>query len=326
MIETHYVSCDLCQSSDAEFLFNAKDRLYGCEGIFAYVKCKNCGLVYMNPQISADETRKFYPDDYAPHRSKVRRLYERGNSQVAKLKNAPVIRNFRNTRKQFLNNVKIVSSVRRKLNKQSKLLDVGCGSGEFLNQISSETGCQVYGVDISEAASKAAKESYAIDIFNGPITEAPFPANSFDVITAWWYLEHVPNPSRVLRKMSNLLKSDGVCIIGVPNINSFNARIFKDKWYHLDCPRHLYIYSPDTIIKLLDKTGFVVIKIFFDKTSKGFLCSLRYYFGDDNIPLKRRKRLKGYSSLKKLLLPWTILLALLRQSDIFVVYARKKFD
>ena len=324
MVKLQDVICDLCESGDADFLFNAKDRLYGCEGLFTYVKCRSCGLVYMNPRISTNQVKKFYPDDYAPYRSEIKRLPKSRNSQIAKLKNTSLVRTFRNVRKQFFSNVKMIPSVRRRLNRESKLLDVGCGSGKFLDRIRTNTGCQVYGVDISEAASRTAKDNFSLNIFNGPITEAPFPADSFDIITAWWYLEHVTNPSEVLRKLSSLLKHDGYCIIGVPNIDSFNARIFKDKWYHLDCPRHLYIYSPNTITKLLDKTGFVITKIVFDKTPWGLFHSLRYYFGDENIPLKHRKRLRGSSLLKKLLLPWTILLAFLKQSDTMVVYARRK--
>lgn len=186
------------------------------------------------------------------------------------------------------------------------------------------TGCSVDGVDTSKAAAKTAKENYKIDIFVGTLLECPFSDDYFDVITAWWYLEHVPNPSQVLREMSSLLKQDGYCVIGVPNIDSFNARTFKDRWYHLDCPRHLHIYSPDTIARLLDDADLEIIKIVFDKTPWGLFRSLRYYFGDDNVPLKHRKRLRGSSLLKRLLLPWTILLALLKQSDIMVVYVRKK--
>lgn len=322
MIEPHDVLCDLCQNSNADFLFDAKDRLYGCEGTFTYVKCKNCGLVYMNPQVSTDDIEKFYPEDYLPYQAK--KESEGRNSLTAKLKNSPTVKAFRNIRKRLFNNVKIIPSIRQRLNKQSRLLDVGCGSGKFLNQIRSDINCQVCGVDISETAAKAAKNSFGINIFNGPITKAEFPANSFDIITAWWYLEHVTGPSKALQKMHSLLKDDGFCVIGVPNFDSFNAKIFKDRWYHLDCPRHLYIYSPATITKLLNKAGFVVTKILFDKRPRGLLHSLQYYFGNDSVPLKHRKKPRGLSLLKKLLLPLTILLALLRQSDTMVVYAQKE--
>ena len=124
--------------------------------------------------------------------------------------------------------------------------------------------------------------------------------------------------------MASMLKQDGHCVIGIPNIDSFNARTFGNKWYHLDCPRHLHIYSPDTIAKLLDKTGFDVRSIFFHKAPWGLFHSIRLRFGNDEVPLKNRKRLMCSSMLKRILLPWTILLALLKKADIIVVHARRK--
>ena len=307
MIKIHDVACDLCGSSDADFLFEGKDRLYGCEGVFTYVQCKKCGLVYMNPQISPDDIGKFYPPAYGPHKQKSEKRQQNLSVLKSKLKKRP-----------------FALLICDKFTQQSRLLDVGCGNADFLNKVRNVTKCQVHGIDISKAAAKAAKANYEIDIFTGTILESPFPCDYFDVITAWWYLEHVPNPSEVLRKMSRLLKQDGYCIIGVPNIDSFNARTFKDKWYHLDCPRHLYIYSPDTITKLLDKTGFFVTNIIFDKTPWGLFPSLRYRFGNNDIPLKHRKRFRCSSLLKRFLSPWTILLAMLKQSDIMVVCSRRK--
>lgn len=307
MIRTRDVVCDLCGSNNRKFLFNARDRLHGLEGTFSYVRCTECGLVYMNPQISSDDIGKCYPTDYGPHQAKPakRQLYPR-------------------ILKTGLKKKPLSAAICDKLRQHNRLLDVGCGNADFLYGMKMMMGCSVYGVDNSIVAANTAKEIYGIDIFTGTILESPFPDNYFDVITAWWYLEHVSNPSEVLRKMSSLLKQDGYCVIGVPNIDSIIARTFRDKWYHLDCPRHLHIYSPDTITKLLNKTGFVVTKRIFDKTPWGLFRSLRYYFGGDDIPLKHRKRFRGSSLLKRLLLPWTILLALLRQSDIMVVYARKK--
>jgi SAM-dependent methyltransferase len=324
MFETCDVVCDLCKISDADFLFDGKDRLYGCDGVFTYVRCKNCGLVYMNPQIHPEEIGKLYPENYAPHRPKKAGGDECEKSFGARIKKIPALAALLNAKRKFLGRAQIASGVLKKLNRHSRVLDVGCGYGQFLNRIRSETSCEVYGVDIAPEAAAAAKEYYGIDIFTGTIAEAPFSKGLFDMITSWWCLEHVPNPSEVLQKMCSLLKCGGLCVIGVPNIDSFNGRIFKDKWYHLDCPRHLHLYSPNTITKLLDKAGFVVTKMVFDKSSWGLFRSLQYYLGDDNIPLKQRKRPRHASSLKRLLLPWTILLGLLKQSDIMVIYARKK--
>jgi len=307
LIEKRDVPCNLCGSTDHSLLLTARDRLYGCDGTFTYVECKECGLVYMNPQVSPGDIGKLYPSTYTPHKQKSETRQQNLHLLKAKLKKRP-----------------FPAVVCDKLTKQSRLLDVGCGNADFLNEVRNVTQCQVYGIDISRAAAEAAKANHGIDMFTGTILQCPFPEGYFDVITSWWYLEHVSNPSEVLRKMAVLLKQDGHCVIGIPNIDSFNARTFGNKWYHLDCPRHLHIYSPDTIAKLLDKAGFDVRSIFFHRAPWGLFHSIRLRFGNDEVPLKNRKRLMCSSMLKRILLPWTILLALLKKADIMVVYARRK--
>ncbi|MFC1780891.1 class I SAM-dependent methyltransferase, partial [Planctomycetota bacterium] len=168
--------------------------------------------------------------------------------------------------------------VLRSLNENTALLDVGCGSGKFLDEVKKLTKTQICGVDISKTAVQTAEENFGLDIFHGIITEAPFEDDSFDLITAWQYLEHVPSPLQVLQKFQQLLKPNGICIISIPNFCSINAKIFKDKWYCLDCPRHLYIYTPDTINKLMEKAGLVVTEVRHDPSSKNLIRSLQYYF------------------------------------------------
>jgi len=306
LIEKRDVPCNLCGSSDHGFLFTAHDRLHGCEGTFTYVKCNECGLVYMRPQITPGDMGRFYPADYGPHRKALRR--RRSKKRVFKNKAY---------RRPFL------ASICSEFTRESRLLDVGCGSGVFLNDVRALTDCQVHGIDLSERAAKTAEENYELEISTGTIMESTFPDTYFDLITAWEYLEHVHNPSEVLLKMSQLLKDEGSCIISTPNFKSLNCKLFKDKWYHLDCPRHLYVYSPDTVSKLLDKAGLAVTGIAFDKTAGGFLRSLQYCFGDDNIPFRQRRRLRGSSLMKKFLLPLTTLLASIKQSDTMIVCARK---
>jgi SAM-dependent methyltransferase len=223
-----------------------------------------------------------------------------------------------------ITNVKIVAPVYRTLNPQSRLLDVGCGTGAFLNSIKIDKGCEVYGVDMSDAAVRSAKDSFDLDIFRGTIAQAPFPCEYFDVVTAWWYLEHVHNPNEAVAKMSAVLKEDGYCVIGVPNSDGLFAKFFKDKWYHLDCPRHLCIWSVGTITRLLARHGLSITKIMHDKTPWGLLGSLQYLFYGDNINPKWRDRLRQSRLLWMLLLPWTVLISLVRKSDIIVVYARKQ--
>jgi len=136
-------------------------------------------------------------------------------------------------------------------------------------------------------------------------------------------LEHVNNPSEVLLRISSLLKNGGSFILNTPNFDSFNAKLFKEKWYHLDCPRHLYIYTPRTIISLFEKSGLSVEKVIYDKTSKGVLGSLQYYFYGDNYNPEHRNRIRRSSLLKKIVSPWTRITAFMKHSDTMIIFAEK---
>jgi 2-polyprenyl-3-methyl-5-hydroxy-6-metoxy-1,4-benzoquinol methylase len=322
MIRTKKISCNLCGSKDSQFLFEARDRLHGTEGTFRYVQCPECGLVYMNPQVSQEDIAKLYPSDYAPHSTTTKGTAATIRSLYNRLIKTPVIAQL----VKWITNVKIINSIYSRLDQNSRVLDIGCGAGAFLNRVKTEKGCEVFGVDISEAAVKAAKDSFNLDIFKGTITEAPLEDSSFDVITAWWYLEHIPDPQVTAARISSLLKRNGHCIIGVPNFESFNAKTFKDKWYHLDCPRHLCIWTPSAMKRLLEQHGLTVTRVIYDKTPWGLRGSLQYVLLSDNINPKHRNRIRQSLFLWMLLLPWTILVSLLKKSDIIVVYAEKNMD
>ena len=123
--------------------------------------------------------------------------------------------------------------------------------------------------------------------------------------------------------MARLLKPGGLCVIGVPNSASFFARLFKDKWYHLDCPRHLCLWSPATMKRLLADRGLSVRKIAYDKTPWGLLGSLQYRIYGDNRDPKHKNRIRQSALLWLLCLPLTLVVALLRKSDIMTVIAEK---
>ena len=319
MIRTEKISCNLCGSKNFTFLFEARDRLHGIEGTFSYVRCSECGLVYMNPQVVPEDIGELYPSDYAPHSTTAKGSAATIRSLYNQLMKIPVSAQFI----RWVTNVKISNDIYRRLNQNSRVLDIGCGAGAFLNRVKTEKGCEVYGVDISEAAVDAAKNSFGLNIFKGTIVEAPFEKGSFDVVTAWWYLEHVPDPDATAARISSLLKPDGYCIIGVPNFESFNAKGFKDRWYHLDCPRHLCIWTPSAMKRLLEQHDLTVTKIIYDKTPWGLRGSLQYSFFGDNINPKHHNKIRQSLFLWMLLLPWTIIVSLLKKSDIIVVYAKK---
>ena len=309
MIRTHLVSCNLCGSKNSSLFCKARDRLHGLEGQFNYVKCNECGLVYMNPQVITEDIPRLYPESYAPHYSGQKK--ERFGRLSA----------FCN---HLMTMAKIKNSVYNSLNEQSRVLDIGCGSGAILNRIRKRTGCQVYGVDISENAVKSAKQLFGIDVYKGDIKTAPWSKKYFDVITAWQYLEHVNDPNQNVKKMSRLLKNDGRLILAIPNYKSLHAKWFKEKWYPLDCPRHLCLWSPQTITTLMSRNGLEVEDIVYDITPWGLVGSLQYLIFKDNLNPKTKNVVANSRLLRVLLFPWTILLSLLKMSDGIIVYAKAK--
>jgi 2-polyprenyl-3-methyl-5-hydroxy-6-metoxy-1,4-benzoquinol methylase len=102
----------------------------------------------MNPQVVPEDIRKLYPSDYAPHSTEAKGAAVGIRSLYNRLMKIPVIAQFI----KWVTNVKIVNDIYRGLNQNSRILDIGCGAGAFLNRVKTEKGCEVCGVDISEAA------------------------------------------------------------------------------------------------------------------------------------------------------------------------------
>jgi len=306
--------CLSCGNNEPRFLFEVKGRLHGVEvsSTFTYVQCKQCGLVFMQPQISSEKLKEFYATDYAPHQV----VKPPENKETAPKKSW-----YRRISTYLYDQRSITyvpSFIREALNTTSRVLDVGCGNGKFLNDLKKETGCQTFGVDISDLAVKVAKESYDLEIIKGTTEDLTFSEGSFDLITAWWSLAHVYNPVGELQNFSKLLKGNGYCILGMPNFSSFNAKFFKTRWFHLDPPRHLYIFSPHTITNLLKDNGFSIKKILHSRQPSGLICSVRHILHGNFVTSN-----KFHPFLSKLLFIVGTLMAWLKYSDLIVVIAQK---
>ena len=195
------------------------------------------------------------------------------------------------------------------------------------------------GIDISKSASDYANKMFGIDVEVADIND--YKENKkYDLVTITHVLEHVYNPVKALKKANQLLEKDGKLILIVPNIESIGFKIFKNKWLHFYPGRHLYYYSPQTITKLLEKSGFSVLNIIHDNWDDNYYShfqTIRFRFspkfvsGEKSFGYDPRKPLKRTTvyDLKKVLASifagfLTVASAWVGYSDVITVYAKKK--
>ncbi len=316
MIRTHHIPCPVCRSRESRPVFDAPDRLHGVAGRFSYVACRGCGLTFMNPQVVPEDIGALYPTDYAPHAPTAAPRDPARPTPAPRKKRSGIANAF----DVFFTNEKLSPEILRERKQDSTLLDVGCGNGRFLHKVRERHGYHVSGVDLSPLAVQAAQASYGLDVFQGVLEDARFPDARFDVVTAWWYLEHVPDPLATLREITRILKPGGHLVFAVPNTRSAVAWLFGSRWYHLDCPRHLALYAPEPVKRIVQAAGLETRSITFDKTPWGLVGSLAYACGGDGTAPARWRR-KAW--LRQGLLPLTALLGLSGYGDTLVVTARK---
>jgi SAM-dependent methyltransferase len=243
MEKIHTEVCPVCGSTELVPLLSCKDYLTTQE-VFEIYRCKACGFAFTQDFPVEDEIGPYYD---APayishsdtHKGLVNILYHWARVIALKSKAKIVVRNASK--------------------KTGTLLDVGSGTGYFLNKMKGRKWI-VTGVEKSEAARKFAKLKFDIDCQDSEylyyISE-----KSKDVITMWHVLEHMERLNRVMERLSKILKDDGTLIIALPNKDSFDAVHYKEYWAAYDVPRHLWHFSPSDFERLANRHGFALTDV-----------------------------------------------------------------
>ena len=231
--------CPVCGSTGFTNFLICKDHLVTGES-FAISRCPDCSLLFTNPRPAQSEIGIYYKSkDYISHTG-------RSTSLLNFLYR--IVRTF-TIRKKY----KLISNrpgVKR-------VLDVGCGTGEFLAYCSRQ-GWQVSGVETDPGARKQAKTLHGLSI-NTDIGEID-DSTTFDVITLWHSLEHIHQLDHILTKLNEHLAKKGTLVIAVPNSMALDAKIYREFWAAWDVPRHLYHFNYDSMNRLLQKHGFKLKK------------------------------------------------------------------
>jgi 2-polyprenyl-3-methyl-5-hydroxy-6-metoxy-1,4-benzoquinol methylase len=288
-ITTEEVGCDLCGENRSDVILRTSDIRQRCRMEYRLVRCRGCGLVYLNPRPTASSITEYYTT-FKPGASRRKpQFYER-----------------------FYYDFFRAIPLKRK----GSLLDVGCGGGAYLYHLKRK-GWKVAGIDIQNT--DYARDSLGIEAYEGTLLDAGLKSESFDAVTFWWTLEHMYEPVAMLKEAYRVLKKGGVLIAGVPNIESLEARIFGRYWFHLLMPMHLYHFSPGSIGECLKKAGFQDFKIRQDPFSFGIMGSIQCMLNDKGIYASFTNPFWYAASL-----PFDMLLSLTGKSGLMTAYAFKR--
>jgi len=240
--------CPICHRYSFQTLYESTDRMFHIPGKFSVLKCNNCSIAFLNPRPSFRELQKYYPTKrYYAYNENKKGFFSFIREYLIKHYYAPTI--VSKIISVFISNVPAMPTWKN----SGKILDVGCGTGETL-QLLKRLGWDVYGIDIDRRAIKIARQKGLSRVEYGAYQHlSTYPDHFFDAIRLYHVIEHLDNPQECLRIIAQKLKIDGEIIIGTPNVESIVARIFKHYWYNLDSPRHLILFSANTLRKILKK-------------------------------------------------------------------------
>ncbi len=307
------MKCIVCGQNKWRYLFPAKDRMLGVSGAFKEYQCTRCRLIRLAPMPSPSQLKRYYPSStYYSYASGVKRSF------FGWLRSYLITHVYQPTILSRLLGV-VIKVPAMPAQKPGKILDLGCGSGDTLMLVK-EVGWDVYGMDLDAQAITAAHKRGLRNVSRGSHKDMKkYQNNFFDVIRLYHVIEHIDDPTEFFRLAYDKLRPGGELILGTPNGESIIAKIAKQYWYNLDCPRHLFIFSPNTLTKLAAKAKFKSPSIEYSSAG-GWIGSFQYVIREltgSSIDLINR------AWLVMLLYPLEWILDRLGAGDVFVLRVKK---
>lgn len=248
-------ACLLCGGHGKPLYSGLHDRLFGASGEYGFLQCVNpeCGLVWLDPapdmaHIGEAYASYFTHADSAPAWRSRNLLYLawRRLGAVYRLAIRPTRIGRARTRAaaNYLDGVT-----------PGRVLDVGCGDGSWMVRMR-EMGWEVEGQETDQHSADQARNTRGLTVHVGLLDALHLPAARYDAITMSHVIEHVHEPVAVLAECLRLLKPGGRLIALTPNVRSFGHRQFGRDWVALDPPRHLVLFSADTLARAAQRAGF----------------------------------------------------------------------
>ena len=206
---------------------------------FHIKRCQECGTAFTFPKRSSREMDASYSESYyGPDNVKFVTLLEN------------IVGWMTQQRARWIH---------KQIKPHSRILEIGCGRGLLLGALA-QRGHECYGTERSVLAAKRAKSSNGVKVYTLPLDQLSLEKGTFDLVILWHVLEHLERPEQTLEQVFQLLGTDGVLVLEVPNLSSLQARWSGKYWLHLDIERHLFHFTADGLRRLLRSAGFIVIR------------------------------------------------------------------
>ena len=324
-------SCPNCGGTDLRVWRKSYDRLHRVSRQeFVYSRCLRCDLVFLSSRPFETDAHKFYPSDYGPYQTSGSRreaVAPSAKSSLGFIKgpllkavralNAAALRLSRNTLREELR------AFYRPPREGALLLDFGCGTDAFLNQARAQ-GWNTLGIDVSSHAIEQVRRSGHQALVMSPSVWEEVEDESLDLVRMNHVLEHLYDPKQVLSAFRSKMRPGAGLHIALPNPDSFTSRLFRSRWFALDCPRHVILYPPAALKKLLEAAGFSDVQIRQETVTKDFSRSVGYLLHDFGwIGHEEVKQMMHKQGLAELLITPASVAAACGAADRFHVFARK---
>lgn len=299
-------SCRICGNNSNNKQYTVREMLHGTREIFDYFQCSNCGCLQI-AEVPADLARH-YPSDYQAYKSyqrrsrnSLRRFFDSrrvhhaftGKGLIGYLvtRTAPAL--------DYLGWCKFMQ-----ISQEKRVLDVGCGNGKLLTRMMAGGYTHLRGIDpFIDSNLIFGPEAL---IYKTSLPEyATNSMEKYDLVMLHHSFEHIDNPRDVLHWCSQLMKEDGWLLIRIPLADSYAWEKYREHWFALDAPRHLYLHTRKSIRLLAEQTGFIVVREERDSSITQFTNS-ELYLRDipANAPREQRDifpqaQLKAFTELAK---------------------------
>lgn len=264
--------CRICGNGKKNEIYHVKERMINKGDTFNYFLCSNCGTLQLE-DFNIGNMGRWYQDNYYSFKNETslsdsflgkRILYRLLFSLMTSI---PMTDNFQ--QKCWESFAPYMYLAGLSVCTKSKILDVGCGTGRWLDFLSAIGFKNLYGIDRYCDDHLPGFTFQKTDLLN-------YDHKDFDVITFHHSFEHMDNPYEILECIKRLLKKNGVCIIRVPVCGGKVWREYKTDWFQIDAPRHYFLYSEDGMKEICKRMGFRIKRIIYDSFPNQFIIS-EYY-------------------------------------------------